>query len=190
MTLGEDCLRSRGAALNSLRRGGVVLCPTEGVWGLSCDPASQVAVARLLDLKRRPVRKGLILAAADAAQFRPWAAPWRTDQARTLAAAWPGPTTWVVPARLGASRWVTGGKPGVALRVPAHPALRSLCRAFGAALVTTSANLTGTPAPAGGRLAAMRRFARRDLPVWPGSLQQPGRPSRILDLVTGATLRP
>ena len=49
--------------------GGVVACPTEAVWGLSCDPGNEAAVMRLLAMKDRPVDKGLILVAADMAQF-------------------------------------------------------------------------------------------------------------------------
>ena len=52
-----------------LDSGGVVACPAEGVWGLSCDPYSEMAVDALLTLKRRSVHKGLIVVAADAAMF-------------------------------------------------------------------------------------------------------------------------
>ncbi|MEP1595270.1 MAG: Sua5/YciO/YrdC/YwlC family protein, partial [Halieaceae bacterium] len=53
------------SALDALTAGGVVACPTEAVWGLSCDPDNPSAVQRLLALKQRPVAKGLILVASD-----------------------------------------------------------------------------------------------------------------------------
>ena len=57
------------AAVAALRSGGVVACPTEAVWGLSCDPYSERAVARVLELKGRPVEKGLILVAGNESQI-------------------------------------------------------------------------------------------------------------------------
>ena len=57
-------------AAGVLHAGGVVACPTEAVWGLSCDPFDEAAVHRLLALKRRPVEKGLILVAADMDQLQ------------------------------------------------------------------------------------------------------------------------
>ena len=52
-----------------MRSGGVIACPTESVWGLTCDPYNETAVGELLKLKKRPVEKGLILVAAMQKQF-------------------------------------------------------------------------------------------------------------------------
>ena len=189
MTAGPRQLRSRGRALCALGRGEVVLCPTEAVWGLSCDPANPVALRRLLALKRRPPRKGMILVAADRAALRPWVARWRADQDRRLAATWPGPTTWVMRARRPVSPLLSGGRPRLAVRISAHPAVREMCMDYGGALVSTSANLTGTAPARGSRLAALRRFPGHRLPVWPGELGDAERPSRIIDLESGTVLR-
>lgn len=59
-------------AVATLRRGGVIACPTEAVWGLGCDPLDQAAVLRLLALKARDVDKGLILIAAREAHLAPF----------------------------------------------------------------------------------------------------------------------
>lgn len=136
-------------AAGVVARGGVVAYPTEGVWGLGCDPFDEAAVMRLLALKRRPVDKGLILAAATPAQLDglvdwPALAPARRD---AVLATWPGPHTWIVPATSRVPRWITGGHDGVAVRVSAHPVVAALCAAFGGALVSTSANLAAEPAP-------------------------------------------
>ena len=64
-------LRLRRAA-HVLHRGGVVAYPTESVFGLGCDPLSGDAVARILELKQRPVTAGLIVIGADREQVRPW----------------------------------------------------------------------------------------------------------------------
>ncbi len=137
------------ALVDVLRRGGVIAYPTEAVWGLGCDPFDQAAVLRLLALKQRPVDKGLILVAAAIPQLDglvDWnALP--TQRREAVLADWPGPHTWIVPATPRVPRWITGDHHGVAVRVSAHPVVSALCDAFGGALVSTSANSTGAPAP-------------------------------------------
>ena len=136
-------------ALTALRSGGVITYPTEGVWGLGCDPRDERAVLRLLALKQRAVGKGLILIAADIAQLRDYVMlDALDDDARAAVhASWPGPHTWIVPASPAAPRWITGDHDGIAVRVSAHPDVAALCTAFGHALVSTSANVASEPAP-------------------------------------------
>ncbi|TYT25973.1 tRNA threonylcarbamoyladenosine biosynthesis protein RimN [Luteimonas viscosa] len=137
------------AAVAALRRGGLIAYPTEGVWGLGCDPFDEAAVLRLLALKQRPVDKGLILVAGAPVQLDDlvdWSSlpPARRDEVQ---AAWPGPHTWVVPASAAVPRWIRGDHDGVAVRVSAHPVVAALCKAFAGPLVSTSANIAGDPAP-------------------------------------------
>lgn len=136
------------AAVGRLRAGGVIAYPTEGVWGLGCDPFDETAVHRLLAIKQRPVEKGMILIAGHLAQLDgivDWA---RLPEERAVAvrATWPGAHTWIVPALPQAPRWITGSHDSVAVRVSAHPAVVALCAAFGGPLVSTSANFAGAPA--------------------------------------------
>lgn len=136
-------------AAERLQQGGVIAYPTEAVWGLGCDPSSERAVHRLLAIKQRPLEKGLILIAAELDQLRPYleldALP--PQRLEGVTATWPGPHTWVMPASARAHAWVTGAHAGLAVRVSAHPIVTALCRAFGGPLVSTSANLSGQPAP-------------------------------------------
>ena len=71
----------------------MVACPTEAVWGLSCDPDNPGAVERLLWLKRRPVEKGLILVAASTSQLGFLLADLEAQYVSRLADSWPGPNT-------------------------------------------------------------------------------------------------
>lgn len=132
-----------------LKRGGVVAYPTEGVWGLGCDPRNEEAVLRILAIKQREVEKGLILIAAHEAQLASFVALDALDDAQSAAvrARWPGAATWIVPAAPDAPCWITGRHDGIAVRVSAHPPVIGLCNAFGGALVSTSANRAGQPAP-------------------------------------------
>ena len=133
-------------AVAALAGGGLVACPTEGVYGLSCDPRFDSALERLVRLKRRQLAAGFILIAADEEQLLPWIL-WSSSidasRAAKIRASWPGPVTWVMPARPGSSKFVTGGRDSIAVRVTAHPRASELCRLYGAALISTSANLSG-----------------------------------------------
>ena len=139
---------SNEEAAIALRAGGVILYPTEGVWGIGCDPFQEAAVMRLLDIKQRTVEKGVILIAADLDQLRPCLDLGALPAARLAAVleSWPGPNTWVMPATPQVPRWITGEHDSLAVRVSAHPTVVALCRAFGGPLVSTSANLSGRPA--------------------------------------------
>jgi L-threonylcarbamoyladenylate synthase len=178
------------SAVALLIRGGVLAYPTEAVWGLGCIPFDGEAVHRLLAIKRRPVEKGLILVGATAAQFDAvvdWAALDAAQRAR-IDASWPGPHTWVVPAKASAPTWITGGRADIAVRVSAHPMVAALCARLGGPLVSTSANLSGEP--------AVRR--RHDLSpallalvdgVCEGETGGRATPTSIRDARSGAVLR-
>lgn len=177
-------------AVAALRRGGVVACPTEAVWGLGCDPFDQAAVSRLLAIKRRDVAKGLILVAADAAQLDglvDWMALPGENRASVLAS-WPGPHTWVLPALPAVPRWITGDHDSVAIRVSAHPLLAALCRGFGSPLVSTSANAAGEPPARTLDALAPALLAAVDAVV-AGATGGLERPTAIRDARSGVALR-
>ncbi|MFN3581900.1 MAG: L-threonylcarbamoyladenylate synthase [Pseudomonas sp.] len=168
--------------------GGVIAYPTEAVWGLGCDPWQADAVERLLELKQRPVEKGLILVAGhiDQFDFLLWDLP--DNQLAKLRLSWPGANTWLVPHQERLPPWITGQHDSVALRVSAHPLVRQLCQACGP-LVSTSANPTGRPA-ARSRLRVEQYFHRRLEAIVPGALGGQRNPSIIRDLQTDQIIRP
>ena len=133
-------------AIRSLRAGGVVAYPTESCFGLGCDPAGPPAIRRILKLKQRKHEKGLILIAADVRQLEPWVDFSASPLLQDILASWPGPYTWILPAKPCANRLLTGIHETLAVRVTAHPVAAGLCRTFGVPLVSTSANLHGKPA--------------------------------------------
>lgn len=176
-------------AKRSLLRGGVIVYPTETVWGLGCDPFSESAVRRLLDIKQRPVEKGLILIAAHLEQLLPYIVAPSAAQLETAAATWPGPVTWVFDASDAVPAWVRGKHPTVAVRVTSHPVAQALCADYGKPLVSTSANVSGH-SPSQNSLLVRRWFTgKADLFV-PGEAGPYTRPSEIRDARTGAILRP
>ena len=171
-----------------VRRGGVVAYPTEGVFGLGCNPADSAAVGRILALKRRRADKGLVLIAASVEQLRGYVAFPDSGIRDRVIGTWPGAVTWILPAGPKARRWLRGRHATLAVRVTAHPPARALCLRAGP-LVSTSAN------PAGARpartAAAVRAYfgAGVDfiLNAETGGL---GGPTPIRDACSGAELRP
>lgn len=170
-----------------IKAGGVIAYPTEAVWGLGCDPWNADAVYRLLQLKQRPVSKGLILIADCIHQFdflldgfpQPW-----MDR---LAGSWPGPNTWLVPHRNRLPQWITGQHDTVALRVTAHPLVREVCALTGP-IISTSANPAGRPA-ARSRLRVEQYFEGHLDAVVGGALGGRRNPSLIRDLCSGTVVR-
>lgn len=173
-----------------LRTGAVLAYPTEAVWGLGCDPRNKAAVMRLLAIKQRDVGKGLILIAASIYQLQPFIdldalPPGRRDE---VLASWPGPHTWIVPATAAAPRWITGDHDGIAVRVSAHPVVVALCNSFAGALVSTSANPAGAPAPRS-RIEVEPGLGRAVDGIVAGETGGLQRPSDIRDARTGQVLR-
>ncbi|HEY2345447.1 MAG TPA: Sua5/YciO/YrdC/YwlC family protein [Xanthomonadaceae bacterium] len=136
-------------AVAVLRRGGVIAYPTEGVWGVGCDPFNANAVRRLLKIKQREEWKGLILVSADLVQIASLidldALP--AERIRDVRATWPGPHTWLLPCPSRVPVWLRGMHTTIALRISAHPPVVELCNGFGGPIVSTSANLSGHEAP-------------------------------------------
>ncbi len=173
-------------AATTVRRGGVVLYPTEGVWGLGCDPHNPQAIRQLLRLKGRRASKGLILLLAERSAASRW-----VDIARVPT---PDPTitratTWLVPARRRCSPLLRGAHRTVAIRVTRHAPARTLCALSGGAVTSTSANRSGFPTPTR-RWAVLRQWGPQVDAILSAPLGGESRPSRIFDTVSGQWIRP
>jgi L-threonylcarbamoyladenylate synthase len=130
-------------AVKVLKQGGVIAYPTEAVFGLGCDPCNEKAVKRILDLKGREADKGLILIAASYTQLEPYIKELDQDIKQELLDSWPGPVTWIVPARDMISSSLRGKHTTLAVRVTDHQLVQELCNQFGGAIISTSANHAG-----------------------------------------------
>jgi L-threonylcarbamoyladenylate synthase len=168
--------------------GEVIAYPTEAVWGLGCDPFNEYAVEKIVDLKGRPLSKGVLLIAASVEQVEPFLHQLTTEQRTRLATPRPHATTWVVPDTLIAPPWIRGQFPTVALRITQHPLAAGLCRAVGGPLVSTSANPSGK-APARNALTVRRYFKEGITVITPGQVGTAQRPSEIRDIVSGHIMR-
>ncbi|MCB1739718.1 MAG: Sua5/YciO/YrdC/YwlC family protein [Gammaproteobacteria bacterium] len=176
-----------GRAAWILARGGVIAHATEGVFGLACDARNDAAVERVLAIKRRDARKGLLLIAHDFATIRDWLRAPADEFAQLLSVDGPT-TTWVVPAAAQVSSRITGGRDTLGVRITRHPQAAALCRRIGAPLISTSANLSGQ-APALTAVQARLRLGRRVDWVVPGRILHGAGPSIIRDARSGVVLR-
>ncbi|MGB3624836.1 MAG: L-threonylcarbamoyladenylate synthase [Henriciella sp.] len=135
-------------AVACLRAGDLVAMPTETVYGLAGDAANPAAVARIYEVKERPVFNPLIAHVASAKAA--FAQGDFSERAKSLAAAfWPGPLTFVVNAiaETTVCDLARAGLATLALRVPAHPVARDLLSQVGTPLVAPSANPSGKISP-------------------------------------------
>jgi L-threonylcarbamoyladenylate synthase len=131
-------------AVRTLDKGGLVVMPTDTVYGLAAAADDRAALEKLFAAKGRPEDKPLVVVVADLRAAKRLVE--FSEAAQRLAEAfWPGPLTLVLPWQptFSISTAVTAGKPTIGLRIPNHPAALAILRAFGRPLVLTSANPTG-----------------------------------------------
>lgn len=171
-----------------LQQGGVIAYPTEAVYGLGCDPQNLNAVKKILSLKQRSRDKGLILVAANFEQLQPYLKP--LDQAilDKVLPTWPGPVTWLIPAKETVSEYLKGEFTTLAVRVSNHPVVKELCEKFNGAIVSTSANIATEEAA---RTAEqVRTIFRDDVDlIIEGETDLKASPSEIRDAVTDKIIR-
>jgi L-threonylcarbamoyladenylate synthase len=136
---------SRAAAV--LAGGGLVAFPTETVYGLGADAASDAAVGRIFAAKGRPRHHPLIVHLAEGAPLDGWAVDVPEAALRLARAAWPGPLTLILRKGPRAAPAATGDAATIGLRVPAHPVAQALLRAFGGGIAAPSANRFGAVSP-------------------------------------------
>ena len=166
-----------------LRRGGLVVYPTETVYGLAASAFVVDSIARVFDAKGRPYGQPLPVQIASAREVETLARRVPPVAEKLLADFFPGPLTLVFWRQPTVSLTVTGGGNTVGLRMPDHPVALGVLRAFGAPLVCPSANLTGRRAPMTAADVLEDLDGRVDL-VLDGGPTTDRTPSTVLDLTT------
>lgn len=175
-------------AVSCLKKGGVVAYPTEGVYGLGCDPTDEKAIQKIIELKERPQHKGLIIIAANEEQIKPYLGTVPEDIWTRVTATWPGPYTWILPVAEDLSPLISGQHESVAVRVTAHPQAHELCRRFGGPIVSTSANKGGQQ-PATNNIEVYDIFGDTVDYILPGRVGNLNQPTTITDALSGKVIR-
>lgn len=192
-----------------LNAGKLLAYPTESVWGIGCDPFDKSAVQQLLDIKQRPISKGMIVVTDKVQRIEPLLALLSDEQRQTVLDSWSQyhqkqAFTWLLPLgdplelKVPIPSWITGAHQSVAVRVIAHPLIQQLCACLVSAanpygfLVSTSCNPSEQP-PALSLTQAQAYFVNNDLAAQVGYLQGDTLgyilPSQIHDALTGTIIR-
>ena len=142
-----ECAGEILRALDHLKSGGVVVLPTDTLYGLAADVFSQDALERVFTIKGRASDLALPVLVSDWAMMAVVAEN-KSDLAQRLAQKyWPGPLTLVLPKLPGVPCLLTAGRDTVAVRSPNHPVPQRLITQLGRPITGTSANLSGEPDP-------------------------------------------
>ncbi len=174
-------------AAHQIRRGGVIVYPTDTVYGLGCDPLNFSAVTYLNQLKEREPGKGFILLGHTLELFDDYIEPLTASEEYSLLQT-ERPTSWVVPARDSLPEWLSNPEHTLAIRITRHPVVTELCQLLGHPLVSTSANLSGMK-PALNALQAHKYFHDKVAALLIDDRHLSGQPSVIKTLDSLFTLR-
>jgi len=129
-------------AAHRIRHGGIIIYPTETVYGLGCDPMNHDAITQLNRLKQRKPDKGLILLGHSLELFKDYIKELSPNEQKKLTQI-EAPTSWIVSAKDSLPNWLTNKQRTIAIRISQHPVVTELCQQLGHPIVSTSANLSG-----------------------------------------------
>jgi len=130
-----------------LKKGGTILYPTDTVWGIGCDATSSKAVAKVFSLKSRNENKSLIILLDSVDKIKDYVKNY-PEQASDLIRNYHKPLTIVFSGAKNLAKNLVAEDGTIAIRVVKHEFCSNLIKAFGKPLVSTSANVSGTPTPA------------------------------------------
>jgi L-threonylcarbamoyladenylate synthase len=168
-------------AANTIKKGGVVLHPSDTIYGLGCDPFQEASLRRIVKIKQRSPEKGFLVLIPGLE----WVGRLCLTQPPLLASVaaefWPGPLTILLEARPELSAWLVGHGGKIGIRWPRPVFLKQWLEKIGGPVVSTSANPSGSSTI----LAISEAWAafghRVDLVLDAGTLP-PAKPSTVLDL--------
>lgn len=142
----EELKQEIDAAVKVLKEGGVILYPTDTVWGIGCDAADRDAVERVFEIKERSDAKSLITLVADSDMIGRYVKV-IPQMAIELIEVNDKPMTIIYPGAMSLAENVVAEDGSVGIRIPQSEFCRLLCKRFGGAIVSTSANISGEEAP-------------------------------------------
>jgi len=133
--------------ISCMEAGGIFLYPTDTVWGLGADATNEAAAQRIMHLKNRPPHKSFVILVANQQQLSEYVSD-IDDRIQTYLTQFKKPTTVIYPDAAGLAPTVIAADGSVAIRICKDPFCQALLLRSGKPLLSTSANLSGQPAPA------------------------------------------
>jgi L-threonylcarbamoyladenylate synthase len=181
--LKADAEGALAEAVAVLKGGGLVVYPSDTVYGLGAAASDERAVTRAFAVKGRLSEKALSLLLADVEDIAPLCAEVPAAARLLVERFWPGPLTLVLRRSRAFHSAALGGRDNVALRVPDHPFLRELIRALGEPITGTSANRSGRPSCRTAQEVQRELGDAVDLIIDAGPTRA-GRESTVVDITT------
>ena len=132
--------------LETLRKGGIILYPTDTIWGIGCDATNAEAVEKIFELKQRPAAKSMIVLLADPRDINRYTSrpePYISEYLEKASR----PTTVIYEGALGLAENLIGEDGTIAIRIVQEDFCRHLIKRFRKPLVSTSANISGEEPP-------------------------------------------
>lgn len=169
-------------AVKILRKDGILVYPTETVYGLGCDAFSDEAIQRLYEIKCRPISKPVSIAVSDIEMLHAVAIVGEKED-EFINKFLPGPVTVVVHAKKCIPPVLTGGTGMIGIRMPDNDTAREIIDKFGSPVTSTSANISGDVNP----VEKSQVNVVYDFMIDGGTL--PGIPSTVVDLVNRKIIR-
>ena len=173
--------------VSAISRGAVFGYPTDTIWGLGCHPRNPSSIDRILQIKGRKAKKGLILLSSSLDYCLDYIDA-REAELEKLRHPLERPTTWLVKASRDCPGWLTGQHPTVAIRITRHPLIQTLSDSLQSPLISTSANRSGR-SNVRNRIQMQKQFAN-ELDIIIGGFETGGyRASDIKFLDSGDQIR-
>jgi len=172
-----------------LNQGGLLVYPTESVFGLGCLAKNEVALEKLRNIKRRQSQKGLIVLCSSVEQLKQSFPQIQLDQSQSelLQSNQPHPTTWLIPYPKKHFPLLVGNNNSIAIRITKHPEALALCKKCGP-IISSSANIAGQRTP-DSLLKARKTFGTQVDFYLNAALGNSRTPSQIIDLLSGEIIR-
>ncbi|CAL4322989.1 Sua5/YciO/YrdC/YwlC family protein [Buchnera aphidicola] len=182
-------LKSIFLCVKYLQLNKVIIHPTEGFFGLGCNPDNYKAIKKIIILKKRAFNKGFILIAHSYELLRPYISEKKITF--SMKNKFLNKTfdfiTYLVPSNPHNPSWINGGSDLIAVRLTNHNILKKLCFLFGKPIISTSANLSGLkPCKS---LKEIIQFFGNKIPILSHTLGKKKKSSKILNLMTGKVIR-
>lgn len=176
-------------ACEAMRKGGVILYPTDTVWGIGCDATCSNAVKRVFEIKRRADHKALIVMLSDVSRLDRYVDE-VPDVAFELIEAAVSPLTIVFDRGINLAPELLGEDGSVGIRVTNEDFSRRLCRAYRRPIVSTSANISGEPTPMTFREISQEIISQMDyVVVSRREDNKPHKPSSVIKLGSDSSVK-
>jgi len=176
-------------AVEVLRKGGVILYPTDTVWGIGCDATNEEAVARVYRIKQRDDSKALICLVDSDARLQRYVRQ-VPDVAWQLIDCVVKPTTLILDGAVNLAPNLIADDGSIGIRITQEPFSHELCYRFQKAIVSTSANISGEPAAQNYRDIDSRLLEQVDYVCFSRRQEhKPHQPSSIIKLGLGGEVK-